>query len=129
LRLADAASLVHTVERYAQHTSVWMFDPSGAPRLRAAKAEDVESWASAQTPRPGTPPKDPSPAISPGRTAALRADRPQSELSVHSRGSTAAQERDFGKDRHNGGLLSTEELAMLLALDAGGGHNEHDRSS
>jgi hypothetical protein len=129
LRLTDPALLVHTVERYAPHASVWMFDASSVPRLRAAKAEDVESWASAQTPRPYTPPKATNPAISPGRTAALRSERPLPELSGHTNGPITSQHRDFGKDRHNGGLLSSEELAMLLALDAGGGHNEHDRST
>jgi hypothetical protein len=129
LRLTDPASLVHAAERYAPHASVWMFDPAGTPRLRSAKAEDVESWAVAQLPRHPAPAKPGTPAVPPGRAAVRRESRPGSELSVHDQHPIAPAPRDFGKSRQDGGLLSSEELAMLLALDAGGGHNEHDRSS
>jgi hypothetical protein len=129
LRLTDPASLVHAAERYAPHASVWMFDPSGTPRLRAAKTEDVESWATAQMPRSVAASKPVLPVIPPGRAAGVRAEGAESKLSVQSEPPIASANREFGKSRQDGGLLSSEELAMLLALDAGGGHNEHDRST
>lgn len=131
MRLADPAAVVHTAERYAPHASVWLFDPSSTPRLRAVTIEDLTAWTKASE---GKAPVASmggaaavgsglgSPKISPGRGAAK-------ELSGDRIDRKFAPGRETGKDRQDGGLLSSEELAMLLAVDPPGAHNEHDRSS
>ena len=132
-RLTDPASLVRTAERYAPHASVWLFDPSCTPRLRAVRVEDVEGWASAnaacdesRTAPNSTPP---SPVVSPGRTAENGQNRAVGQLSVESFDRKLALGREHGKDGRAGGLLSSEELSMLLAIDPLGGDNDDDRSS
>jgi hypothetical protein len=132
-RLTDPAALVRTAERYAPHASVWLFDPSGTPRLRAVRVEDVEGWASsalAQDDSRVTPNRAPSsPVVLPGRSASHGEDREPAQLSVKSFDRKLALGREDGKDRQAGGLLSSEELSMLLAIDPLGGDNDDDRSS
>lgn len=121
-RLSDPAALVHSVERYAPQTAVWMFDPSGSPRLRAAKVEDLAGWDRRAAGAPTVEGK-PMPRGFPGRSESV------SKLSAAPRPAEVDARREPGKDRQDGGLLSEEELAMLLAVDTPGVHNEHDRPS
>ena len=138
-RLSDPAALVHTVERYAPQTAVWMFDPASTPRLRAVKVEDLAAWdsrgsslapgsldakAAQSTPAAVTTLNAAgSPRNSLGRSEGLR------KLSAEPMPVQVDPRREAGKDRQDGGLLSEEELAMLLAVDTPSVHNEHDRPS
>jgi hypothetical protein len=133
-RLSDPAGLVHAAERYAPQTAVWMFDPASVPRLRAVKVEDLASWERATTaaqtrPAPTAPMGGPAlaaaanPRVSPGRGASNK------QLSAIPAPDSVDPRREAGKDRQDGGLLSEEELAMLLAVESPGVHNEHDRPS
>lgn len=125
-RLNDPASLVHAAERYAPHASVWLFDPAGTPRLRAVRVDDVTAWMQAAEAKAAKAVAAASaisiPKISPGRDELRQLSGPRPER-------TSPYSREIGKDRQDSEILSTEELAMLLAVDPPGVHNEHDRST
>jgi hypothetical protein len=132
-KLTDPAALVRTAERYAPHASVWLFDPSSTPRLRAVRVDDVEGWTTLNSgeeeQRADANRRPSTPVVSPGRVA-MNGQRPEPEsLSVESFDRKLALGREHGKDRQAGGLLSSEELSMLLAIDPLGGDNDDDRSS
>lgn len=128
-KLSDPAALVRTAERYAPHASIWLFDPAGSPRLRAVRVADVEGWASLSEARPPTNRAVSTPVVSRGQSANSAGNRAADQLSAESRTRKVALGSQDGKDRQAGGLLSSEELAMLLAIDPLGGDNDDDRPS
>jgi hypothetical protein len=128
-KLTDPAALVRTAERYAPHASIWLFDPAGTPRLRAVRVADVESWASLSEPRPAANRPAPAPVVPRGQSATPSRNRATEQLSAETSERKVAIGSQDGKDRRAGGLLSSEELSMLLAIDPLGGDNDDDRSS
>ncbi len=108
-KLTDPAALVRTAERYAPHASIWLCDPAGTPRLRAVRVAE--------------------PVVPRGQSATPSRNCATEQLSAETSERKVAIGSQDGKDRQAGGLLSSEELSMLLAIDPLGGDNDDDRSS
>ena len=136
-RLGDPAGLIRSVEHYAPKVACWLFDPTSTPKLRAVQAADVESWAErAQARREAA---DTTPlaadwatpyklvAQSNGVSAEIEATPATPGRSVGVGSAPAANGTSNARpnppsspSRANGTLgqlLSSDELAMLLASD------------
>lgn len=127
-KITLAASLVRAAERYAARAACWMFDPAQSPRLRSVQPTDVESWIEHAAPSEGTDerptlrladrPEEPQGQITPDQDPPLVVTKGKARETMGS-GSV----RQAAQDGEAGGILTTEELAMLLADDHESKHN------
>lgn len=131
----NAQGVAASAHRYVPGLTVWTYDPKGKPQLRAyvepVEVNEAEGIEAARAPasqtalRPG--------AVFRGVPKLRLTDDPQIEPKARSGGSPAAAgQQPQGTDgSENGdleapaglsGLLTDEELAMLLADEPGRGH-------
>lgn len=138
-KLGDPAGLIRAVEHYAPKVASWLFDASGTPKLRAVQAGDVEAWAERAQARRESADTKPFEAewATPLRLVAgingagseNRAAQPVPERSVavgpvQVRSAAPASPSSPARATGTlGQLLSSDELAMLLASDRTIGHN------
>jgi hypothetical protein len=132
---SNAQSLAASAHRYVAGLTIWTYDPKGKPQLRAYvepdEADESEMIEAARAPMANVAASRPGPVFRGGPKLRLTDDPPvepkgraatSGAVGQPAQGADASENDESEAPAGLSGLLTDEELAMLLADEPGRGH-------